>query len=743
LRNRLAAFLAVLHFWGCIEKKLHKNCLDILGCVFFAPAGELDMRTLALRAGLLLCGTFLSNGAGAQVTPSCPTFAGTQSSGCGAIIDISGTAATVTQGPAAGPYDGSDDTLVGVANNIPKCPTPASGSSPTVTCGISIYSLDLTSTSDICGFDGDGINTFGAPGNAKDGTKYGGPRAFFSAIPPDANINVNKCRVNFDPPLAPGDSTYFSLENRLTSASTPCTKAINNSICDVNGANCGGTKPSVPSITTDSGSGRATQVQATFIPQGIDPNTGKKYTLAAAAQVCGFTAFDWQQTITAWPSANLFAIGKPTTALVPPFNDPPITGYTYMQTWKVPPPSGTTPGPISAPRVPVYYDPYNSAQAKVTVGTQTFDLSLAGNTPTANMLRFFDRPSNPSLPVGKTMDFVTHVVGLGTPPSGSTLFPVIDTGMGFTWTSNNNGTTGKAAVTAVPEGMIADAGGTGGPTILSVNQTSTYTGVGVTAINGSPNIFGPTSLLTAVLPASRSVQVNGTATAFATIINTGTNTATGCSIAPASGLPLAFAYRPTDPATNAVTGTLNTPVDIAAGASQSFVIGLTPSAAIAPVDLGFNFACSNTTPAPIVIGLNTLLFSASTTPTPDIIALAATIQNDGIVHVSGSPATGVFAVATSNLGAGASITVTADTGGATLPVTITMCQTNPQTGQCLQTRAPTVTATIASNTTPTFGIFVDASAAVPFDPANSRIFVKFKDSGNAVRGETSVAVTTQ
>jgi hypothetical protein len=341
-------------------------------------------------------------------------------------------------------------------------------------------------------------------------------------------------------------------------------------------------------------------------------------------------------------------------------------------------------------------------------------------------------------PAGSTINFTTHLVGIqGTLPGAA----VIDTGIGFTWTSTFNGTSG--GIPALGSVTPPDPGGTGAIAVTSYNGTSTYTGVGVSAVNGSNNIFGPTSLLTAVLPASRSVQVNGTATAFATLINTGTNTATGCSIAPASGLPLTFVYRTTNPATNAVTGSPNTPVDIPAGASQSFVIGLTPSAVIAPTDLGFNFACTNTTPAPIVLGLNTLLFSASTSPTPDIIALAATIQNDGIVHVSGSPSTGVFAVATTNLGAGASITVTADTGGATLPVTITMCQTNPQTGVCLLTPSPTVTATIASNTTPTFGIFVAASGAVPFDPANSRIFVKFKDSGNAVRGETSVAVTSQ
>jgi hypothetical protein len=256
-------------------------------------------------------------------------------------------------------------------------------------------------------------------------------------------------------------------------------------------------------------------------------------------------------------------------------------------------------------------------------------------------------------------------------------------------------------------------------------------------------------LLSAVLPESRSAQVNGTVTAFATIINTGSNTASSCSIAPASGLPVTFHYQTTNPATNAVTGTPDTPVDIPADASQSFVIALTPTAAIPPGDVGFNFSCTNTSPAAIVTGLNTLLFSASTTPTPDVVALAATLQNDGIVHVTGPPTsqggspTGVFAVATINLGSGDTITASTNTGEATLPITVTICQTNPTTGVCLQTPGPTAATMINANATPTFGIFVSASGTVPFDPANNRIFVQFTDSTGAVRGETSVAVETQ
>lgn len=252
------------------------------------------------------------------------------------------------------------------------------------------------------------------------------------------------------------------------------------------------------------------------------------------------------------------------------------------------------------------------------------------------------------------------------------------------------------------------------------------------------NPLAPSPLLAAVLPASRSVQINGTATAFATIINNGPATATSCSISPTIGLPVTFHHQSTDPRTNALTGTVDTPVDIPAGGSQSFVIALTPTSAVNPTNVPFTFTCVNTSPAPINIGLNSLLFSASTTPVPDVVALAATLKNDGILHVTAvqSP----FAVATLNVGAGGAITVATNTASVTLPLTVTMCQTDPKSGQCITPISSTVATTINANTTPTFGFFATASASIPLDPANSRIFVTFSDSGGAVRGETSVAV---
>ena len=251
-----------------------------------------------------------------------------------------------------------------------------------------------------------------------------------------------------------------------------------------------------------------------------------------------------------------------------------------------------------------------------------------------------------------------------------------------------------------------------------------------------------TSVVAALLPSSRSVQVGTPATAFATVINTGQGIAAGCSIAPLTNVPSSFVYQTTNPA-NQIIGLPNAVANIAAGAAQSFVFAITPTALIPPTDVQFSFDCANSDPAPINTGLNTLLLSASNTPVPDIVALAATTTNDGIVNIPGTNGTGAFAVATVNVGASASITASADTGSASLPVNISLCETNPATGQCLSGISSSVTTQINANATPTFGIFVQGNDNVPFDPAANRVFVRFKDGGAVTRGSTSVAVRTQ
>ena len=245
---------------------------------------------------------------------------------------------------------------------------------------------------------------------------------------------------------------------------------------------------------------------------------------------------------------------------------------------------------------------------------------------------------------------------------------------------------------------------------LAISQTGTCLHTGTNNAGATGRVFdfalvagcGPLPpavppLVGAVLPSSRSVQVGNAATAFVTLINTGSFPAVAASIAPPAGLAANFAFQTTDPATNQVIGTQNVPVDIPPGQFQTYLIALTPTTAFAPTDVAFTFAAENTVaPATPLTGINTLLLSSSFSATPDIVALAAT--SGGIVDIPGATGTGAFAVATVNVGASGNITATADTGGATLPVNLSICQTNPGTGACLASPAGSVTTTINANT---------------------------------------------
>ena len=260
---------------------------------------------------------------------------------------------------------------------------------------------------------------------------------------------------------------------------------------------------------------------------------------------------------------------------------------------------------------------------------------------------------------------------------------------------------------------------------------------------GSLNFEVPTALAAAVLPSSRAVQVGTAATAFATIINVSNSEATDCGIAPITSVGAAFTYQTTNPQTNAVTGTPDTPVSIPAHQFQTYVFAFTPRVEIAPTDVQLSFKCTNTNPTPVISGVNTFLLSASTTPGPDMVALAATPKQNGIVNIPTLTGTGVFAVATVNVGAAGTVTVVADTGGVTLPINLFVCETVPATGQCMAPPSTSVTTSVAANATPTFGVFVAGTGvAVPFDPAKNRVFVRLKDQAGVTRGSTSVAVTT-
>jgi hypothetical protein len=112
----------------------------------------------------------------------------------GVVITYSGGTGLSFASSGQGPYDGADDTWVGVHN--------ASG-------GV-LNSITLSGPN-IFGFDGDGIQDYGSPPVPGDTTGYAGPGTSFVVV--DANDGT----VDFTGGLAAGGYAYFSLEESVGS----------------------------------------------------------------------------------------------------------------------------------------------------------------------------------------------------------------------------------------------------------------------------------------------------------------------------------------------------------------------------------------------------------------------------------------------------------------------------------------------------------------------------------------------
>ncbi len=261
-----------------------------------------------------------------------------------------------------------------------------------------------------------------------------------------------------------------------------------------------------------------------------------------------------------------------------------------------------------------------------------------------------------------------------------------------------------------------------------------------TLLGGGGGTRSSIGMLAATLPYARSVQVGTTSTIFATMLNpTGTDAVDCLPSMPNGVVAGSFSYQAAD-AANALVGSVNTPVPIAAGRSQQFIIGVTPTAPFGAVDIPLAFKCQNFARVPLVSGLNTMLLSSSATTPPDLIAIGATVSNDGIMTVGQSG--GVFSTAVVNIGPTSPITASVDINGTGMPLLVSICQTNPATGVCL---APAVGAGVGAQAPTgqplTFAIFARATGPIALDPALKRVFVRFS-AGGVVRGATSVAVRT-
>jgi alpha-tubulin suppressor-like RCC1 family protein len=273
--------------------------------------------------------------------------------------------------------------------------------------------------------------------------------------------------------------------------------------------------------------------------------------------------------------------------------------------------------------------------------------------------------------------------------------------------------------------------------IDGVSATGTY------VLNFAQAAASPTTFAS-VLPTARSITTNTVATAFATMINAGTTPATGCSLAAPPGFPAGFSYQATN-ASNVPVGTVNTPQTIAPGAAQGFVFSVTPLIDLNSSELAVVFDCANTPTTATVPGLNTLLLSSSSGPVPDLISLGSTPTGDGILTIPGNTGATAFGAAAINIGAAGTVTATIDDNGRGLALVARLCVSNPTTGACASPAvpAPSATFTLASNASATIAVFVTGTGPVAFDPANNRLFLRFKTADGVTRGASSVAVRTQ
>jgi len=254
---------------------------------------------------------------------------------------------------------------------------------------------------------------------------------------------------------------------------------------------------------------------------------------------------------------------------------------------------------------------------------------------------------------------------------------------------------------------------------------------------GEPAVAG--DLVAAVLPGSRSVGLDQSASIFATIVNGSNAELKGCRVLPLGPFAGQLSYQTTSAATNELVGEPNKPVSLAPGGAQSFVLTLDPSTEVAPSNVEFNFKCNNAPRAPIVRGLNTLQFSAATQVGADIIPIAATADQDGVVRINGPSGIAAFGTAAVNIGPEA-------TGISVVPVAqdlelnLSICETNVL-GTCKELPSSRVVVDFAGPPR-TFSVFVGGTGTpIAFDPANHRVELRFESAGE-VRGLVSVAVTT-
>ncbi|PIW31934.1 MAG: hypothetical protein COW29_00365 [Rhodobacterales bacterium CG15_BIG_FIL_POST_REV_8_21_14_020_59_13] len=263
-----------------------------------------------------------------------------------------------------------------------------------------------------------------------------------------------------------------------------------------------------------------------------------------------------------------------------------------------------------------------------------------------------------------------------------------------------------------------------------------------------------------MLPSSRSVGIGETATVFGTALSTVPQS--DCELVLGEGAPGAtLSWRLLDENNQITNDNQNAHFPLTGASSanpggvpQNLLVAITSPAALNNADVDIFTRCANTAPNPafdyyrnpLFPGVNTLLLNVSAVPVPDILVIGQSLTADGYVRIPAAGARRPAAIAAVNIGAAGSVTVSANTGNFSLPVSINLCETDSN-GICTSARAETLEVNFGTNQVRTFNVFVqsDGEHGVADLPGLARVYFEFgipapaSDIANAVSLDTDSA----
>ncbi len=273
---------------------------------------------------------------------------------------------------------------------------------------------------------------------------------------------------------------------------------------------------------------------------------------------------------------------------------------------------------------------------------------------------------------------------------------------------------------------------------------ATGPGAGITAFKddsdtGANPLFNENFVVSSIAPLSRFVDATGSnfATYFFNIAQITGSPGVGCLTKPLNALDAFYSYQEIDGG-GMLVGTINTPVDVASGVFQGYLITFDPTSAFSPINVEMQAYCENTGQGPSIAALNQPVLGANAGPSADpVVVLTATSL---AIPVGGA---NILASGTVNAGAvGGTFTVDATPLAAIAgDVTCQVCEQDPVTGACLAPFAASVVANYpAGGVTKPFAIACfDVSGGLANDPANHRVTFNLVEAGT-LKGQGSFDV---